>query len=148
MSAARSMSISLVTKKCGTGPSEVTSRRAIVRRISLIGSSRYADGPWTAPGSACRGNASGRSEGFADGAPFELMADSTSLLIILPPGPLPFRDDRLIPASAAMRAAIGEIKVRPEGAAASGHLLPSPLTGGAGADSFGLASTAGVAAPH
>src|SRR3954452_5821632 len=84
ISAARSMSISLVRKKCGTGPSDVTRRRAIVRRISLAGSSRYADGPYTAASADGRGK--GRKLGLAPGwsdlwPDFRLMADSMSFLI-------------------------------------------------------------------
>jgi hypothetical protein len=37
-----------VRKKCGTGPIEETSRRAMVPRITDIGSSRYGDAPSTA----------------------------------------------------------------------------------------------------
>ena len=44
---------------------------------------------------------------------FSAMALSISRLTIRPPGPLPCSELRSMPASAAMRAAIGEINCRP-----------------------------------
>src|SRR5262249_22106393 len=92
--------------------SEVTSRRAIVRRISLIGSSRYADGPYTAPACAL-GIASALSFGLPTVGFGALAAASMSRLIIRPLGPLPCTEFKSTPASAAIRAAIGDTSTRP-----------------------------------
>src|SRR5712692_9149660 len=67
--------------------------------------------------------------GFKRGAPLAglgaLTADSISRLTMRPPGPLPFTDLRLIPASAAMRAAIGDISCLPSSREVSGEGFPS-----------------------
>src|SRR5712692_2630077 len=85
--------------------------------------------------------------GFKRGAPLAglgaLTADSMSRLTMRPPGPLPFTDLRLIPASAAIRAAIGEINCLPPSPAVSVEGFPSVET-----DDFmaAAASCAGAAA--
>ena len=67
---------------------------------------------------------SGAAAGFASLRSFDVA------LTIRPPGPLPRKDFKSMPASAAMRAAIGEISTRPDGAADPEVSLPSALTAG------------------
>src|SRR6267143_1404186 len=105
-SAARSMSISVVRKKCGTGPSEAASRLAIVFRIWVRGTSSYGT-PVRGARSAVRGVAeAGAVAACAAGA------RSTSRLTTRPPGPEPCTSFRSTPASFAIRFASGDAFTR------------------------------------
>src|SRR5213082_1095218 len=97
-SAARSMSTSLVRKKWGMGPSDVTSRFAIVLRIWVRGTSSYG---------AAERSGSGKRETGKVGAGAVLGARSRSFLTTRPPGPEPVTSFRSTPASFAMRRASG-----------------------------------------
>src|SRR6185295_5739297 len=111
---------------------EVTKRLAIVRRISLAGSSRYAEASavadfWKGLASTARKCLGGACAAVVvDLLP--LINCSTSRLIILPPGPLPLTERKSIPDSAAMRAANGETIRRPLKAfsACAASWLPFP----------------------
>src|SRR2546428_551792 len=112
-SAARSMSTSLVRKKWGTGPRDVTRRLAIVLRIWVRGTSSYAPPDLAATGETGEGRGSLRCTA-ADAATERtspcspLPAASRSRLTTLPPGPDPVTRFRSTPASLAMRFAKGD----------------------------------------
>src|SRR6266566_1782266 len=107
-SAARSMSTSVVRKKCGMGPRDVASRLAIVLRIWVRGTSWYG-APSTAGAAAGeRGAGSGSIRCAADGGDADVpvaAVRSRSFLTTRPPGPDPVTSLRSTPASLAMRRA-------------------------------------------
>src|SRR6266851_1822458 len=105
-SAARSMSISVVRKKCGTGPSEAASRLAIVLRIWVRGTSSYGT-PVRGARSAVRGLAEAGAVAACTAG-----ARSTSRLTTRPPGPEPCTSFRSTPASFAIRFASGDAFTR------------------------------------
>src|SRR5882762_5111908 len=141
-SAARSMSISVVRKKCGIGPIEAASRLAIVLRIWVRGTSSYGT-PVRRTSGVVRG-AGTAAEAAPAGAP------STSRLTTRPPGPEPCTSLRSTPASFAIRRASGEAftRVASAGAAAGagGGGAGARAAAGGGAAAAG-AGFAGAAAP-
>src|SRR5882762_10515691 len=144
-SAARSMSTSVVRKKCGIGPIDAASRFAIVLRICVRGTSSYGT---PVRGARYVGGAAGAAG--AVGAARVAGAPSTSRLMTRPPGPEPCTSLRSTPASFAIRRASGEAftRVASAGAAAGagggGAGARAAATGGAAAAGTGFA---GAAAP-
>src|SRR5213080_4233611 len=119
-SAARSMSTSLVRKKWGTGPSDVTRRLAIVLRICVSGTS--SNGVPVTAGCGMRDAGCGAAATAAGVAAWGRAAvASRSRLTTRPPGPEPVTSLRSTPASFAIRLASGEAftpPASPAGAAA------------------------------
>src|SRR5438876_254731 len=131
-SAARSMSISVVRKKCGIGPIDAASRLAIVFLIWVSGTSSYGTPVRRASGVVRGAGAATVAAGDGAGAP------STSRLITRPPGPEPWTSLRSTPDSLAIRFASGDAFTRVASAAATGT--------GAGAGAGALAAGAAAAA--
>src|SRR6266480_2481451 len=133
-SAARSMSISVVRKKCGIGPIDATRRLAIVFLICVSGTSSYGT-PVRRASCVVRG-AGAATAAAGDGG--DAGAPSTSRLITRPPGPEPWTSLRSTPASLAIRFASGDAFTRVASAAAA--------TGtGAGAGAADLAAGSAAA---
>src|SRR5213592_4145094 len=117
-SAARSMSTSLVRKKWGTGPSDVTRRLAIVLRICVSGTS--SNGVPVTAGCGMRDAGCGAAATAAGVAAWGRAAvASRSRLTTRPPGPEPVTSLRSTPASFAIRLASGEAFTRVASAAAA-----------------------------
>src|SRR5712664_471132 len=126
-SAPRSMSTSVVRKKCGIGPIDAARRFAIVLRIWVRGTSSYG-----VPEGAGSGERGAGTTARACVAPA-----STSRLMTRPPGPEPWTSLRSTPASFAIRFASGEALTRVASAGAAG----------AGAGAVTGAGVGGLTAP-
>ena len=142
-SVARAMSTSAVRKKCGIGPRDSTSRRAIVLRIWVSGTSTKS---------------SPRTSGMGAGAVAVPAAKAASMsrLTILPRGPDPTTASKRRPASRARRRATGDALSRPPSlrasaagaAGASGRTTGGAdcwVTGGVVGGGSGTAGEGGVA---
>src|SRR5215831_15513644 len=138
------MSTSVVRKKCGTGPSDAASRLAIVLRIWVSGTSRYAAPP-TGWATATRGTATATAPAL-----------SRSRMTTRPPGPEPRTSFKSTPRSLASRRASGEARTtRVASAGATGTGAGAGFVAGAGAadgreptadDAFGPAAAAAAGA--
>src|SRR6266576_2181549 len=138
-SAARSMSISVVRKKCGIGPIDAASRLAIVFRIWVRGTSSY--------GTPDGARSTERGAGAALGCPVMLglaAPASTSRLMTRPPGPDPCTSFRSTPASLAIRRASGDAFTRVASVAVA---TGAGAGAGFGAGFGAAAAGAGFAAP-
>src|SRR5882724_495410 len=104
-SAERSMSISDVRKKCGTGPMDCDRRLAMVFRIWVSGTS-VKEPELTGAGSRETGDDVAADIGAPD-------APARSRRMMRPPGPVPWILPKLMPSSRATRLASGEALMRP-----------------------------------